>query len=235
MRCAAVGALVTITSAVVGGLVVAPLADLARAVQQGAVASTTFDTALVWLCACVALPATCWLWLTSVLVLADAWRGQAVARRGVPDVVRRVVLALCGLAVAGGFVGSVDGAAVAVSADVHSELRSRTQADVQPPLSGLRLPERVSVAPAGDPVDFPAHQPVPAAVRATRTVLVGPGDTLWGLAARVLGPDATDAEVARAWPLVYERNRELIGPDPGHILPGQLLEIPAGLHGMAER
>ena len=52
------------------------------------------------------------------------------------------------------------------------------------------------------------------------------GDTLWSVAARQLGPDATPAEIARAWPRWYAANREVIGDDPGLILPGQVLTAP---------
>lgn len=58
-------------------------------------------------------------------------------------------------------------------------------------------------------------------------VVVHRGDTLWDIARRQLGPDATDAEVARAWPAWYDANRAVIGEDPGLILPGQLLRRPS--------
>lgn len=57
-------------------------------------------------------------------------------------------------------------------------------------------------------------------------VVVHRGDTLWDIARRHLGPDATDAEVAHAWPAWYEANRTVIGDDPGLILPGQILRPP---------
>jgi hypothetical protein len=67
------------------------------------------------------------------------------------------------------------------------------------------------------------------------TVTVQRGDTLWSIAAahlaRRLGSPAGagpgDAEVAAEWPRWYEANRSVIGPDPGVILPGQLLRPPA--------
>jgi hypothetical protein len=57
-------------------------------------------------------------------------------------------------------------------------------------------------------------------------VVVHRGDTLWDIARRHLGPDATDAEVAHAWPAWHEANRAVIGDDPGLILPGQVLRLP---------
>lgn len=59
------------------------------------------------------------------------------------------------------------------------------------------------------------------------TLVVRRGDTLWDIAARHLGPGATDAEIAHAWPLWYAANRSTIGPDPDRLSPGQRLRPPA--------
>jgi resuscitation-promoting factor RpfA len=53
------------------------------------------------------------------------------------------------------------------------------------------------------------------------------GDALWDIAARHLGPHATAADIAREWPRWYTANRDVIGPDPAVIRPGQLLRPPA--------
>lgn len=58
-------------------------------------------------------------------------------------------------------------------------------------------------------------------------VVVRRGDTLWGIAARHLGPHATDQDVAEAWPRWHAANRDVIGADPDLIRPGQLLVRPA--------
>lgn len=68
----------------------------------------------------------------------------------------------------------------------------------------------------------PQPDPAPAA-----TVTVRAGDTLWDLAAAQLGPGATDQEVARHWPAWHAANRGVIGADPHHLLPGQVLAVPA--------
>jgi nucleoid-associated protein YgaU len=52
------------------------------------------------------------------------------------------------------------------------------------------------------------------------------GDTLWTIAARHLGPGASDAEIAQAWPAWFDANRGVIGDDPDLILPGQVLRAP---------
>ncbi len=57
-------------------------------------------------------------------------------------------------------------------------------------------------------------------------VVVRRGDTLWDIAARHLGPEATAAQIAQDWPRWYAANRSLIGDDPDLILPGQRLVPP---------
>jgi resuscitation-promoting factor RpfA len=58
-------------------------------------------------------------------------------------------------------------------------------------------------------------------------VVVRRGDSLWQIAARALGGDATDAEIATEWPRWYETNRDVVGDDPDLLLPGTLLRPPA--------
>ena len=81
-------------------------------------------------------------------------------------------------------------------------------------LAGLRLPERVAVGPEA------------VAAPALTAVEVAPGDTLWDIAARRLGAGAS-------WPAIYALNRDVIGPDPGVITPGQRLVLPSGATGGA--
>ncbi|TPG19261.1 LysM peptidoglycan-binding domain-containing protein [Pedococcus bigeumensis] len=68
-------------------------------------------------------------------------------------------------------------------------------------------------------------------------VVVHRGDTLWDIARRHLGPGASDAEVAHAWPAWHEANRAVIGDDPDLIRPGQILRppTPAALAGPSSR
>lgn len=58
-------------------------------------------------------------------------------------------------------------------------------------------------------------------------VTVRRGDTLWSIVADRLGESATIEQVAQAWPAWYAVNRDVIGPDPDLILPGQQLQPPA--------
>ncbi|GAB3558950.1 LysM peptidoglycan-binding domain-containing protein [Arthrobacter alkaliphilus] len=57
-------------------------------------------------------------------------------------------------------------------------------------------------------------------------VVVKRGDSLWSIAARQLGPLASDVDVAQHWPKWYAANRQVIGDDPGLIVPGQVLQPP---------
>ena len=99
-----------------------------------------------------------------------------------------------------------------------------------------------SAAPRGEPaqpapdVDKPA--PAPGETAEDRAAgpsgsstehVVGPGDSLWSITATALGPGATDEQIVRAWPLVYETNAERIGADPSLIHPGDALELPDAL------
>lgn len=88
-------------------------------------------------------------------------------------------------------------------------------ADPPPPVeptSATPAPPRGDVAPGG-------------------SVVVRTGDTLWGVAARALGPDASDAEIAAEWPRWYAANERTIGPDPDILLPGQVLVAPGPVTG----
>lgn len=73
----------------------------------------------------------------------------------------------------------------------------------------------------------PGDRPAPG----TAVRVVRPGDSLWSITAAALGPAASHAEVAAAWPRLYAANRAVVGPDPDLIHPGQRLALPAELTG----
>lgn len=56
------------------------------------------------------------------------------------------------------------------------------------------------------------------------TYMVKSGDTLSGIASRLLG-------AASRWPEIYNLNRAVIGSDPNRIFPGQVLTIPGTTSG----
>jgi nucleoid-associated protein YgaU len=96
--------------------------------------------------------------------------------------------------------------------------------------------DRVVAAPAPASTAVQAAPPTKAATGSSRprdrgatrgnVVVVRPGDTLWGIAARSLPARHSDADIARAWPRWYAENRAVVGPDPGHLRPGEHLEAP---------
>lgn len=59
-----------------------------------------------------------------------------------------------------------------------------------------------------------------------RTVVVHRGDSLWSLAAHQLPADASASAILQAVYQWYRLNRQVVGPDPDLILPGQILRIP---------
>lgn len=84
-------------------------------------------------------------------------------------------------------------------------------------------------APVPDP-GLLASKPVRTAQDgppAQQMVTVLAGDTLWEIAARHLGPSASDVDVALHWPRWYEANKAEIGESPHVLLPGQILKAPA--------
>ncbi|MDQ4503261.1 hypothetical protein [Sinomonas sp. ASV322] len=75
--------------------------------------------------------------------------------------------------------------------------------------------------PSGGPLLRTETRPV--ATINTAAVEVRPGDSLWTIVARQLGPGASELDVADAWPRWFDANREVIGGNPDVIRPGQLL------------
>lgn len=95
---------------------------------------------------------------------------------------------------------------------------------------GTATPQWRPTAPAVDPGPLVAgpvrsvRQP-PGTDAGEVTVVVG--DSLWLIAARAIGPTASEIETARLWPRWYEANRGVIGEHPDVLLPGQVLRPPA--------
>jgi hypothetical protein len=99
---------------------------------------------------------------------------------------------------------------------------------VQAPAAAIR-PDWRPRPPVPDP-GLLAAQPIRAeqgTPLALSEVTVMAGDTLWDIAARHLGPAASDVDVALHWPRWYEANRSQIGESPHVLLPGQILRAPS--------
>ena len=127
-----------------------------------------------------------------------------------PRVVRRAVALALGAAVTAGL------AAPALAAPAG---RGR--------LDGLQLPDRVTGTGTASASALTLHGRAPGPDHAPRrVVVVAEGDSLWSIAADLIGPAAADARVDRAWHLLYRANRHTVGSDPDLIVPGDRLTVP---------
>ncbi len=159
-----------------------------------------------------------WLLVVAAVTLAARVPGlsgrlaAAVGRRIAPFAVRRLVATALGLTMG---VGAL--AAAPALADVPLPPTPPT-ASLDWPLAGVGQPTpRIAASPAV--VASTSHgADAPLVVRA--------GDCLWGIAAAHLPADATDAQIALAWPAWWAANREAIGADPDLIRPGLQLNPP---------
>ena len=207
LRCLLVWTAVTVAVGPVGLVAAGPLQRVPLGL--GPLRRTPLDVALTDLAAVVLVASAVWLWTVTTIVVMTALRGtQATGRssRGVPAGVRRVVLAACGVALAGGLSQPSYAAGPHVRAAHHRHHSA---------LAGLPLPDRAVSSP-----DHPRRHHAP------RTVRVRQGDSLWSLAAGDLPNGSPDAVIAARWRALYAVNRSLIGPDPDVIVPGQRLRLP---------
>jgi hypothetical protein len=214
----------------------------------GALAAVTspgpaaFDDLLALVVAGVAWAVLCWLSVGLLLTLAaracrQDGRLDRLARAITPLAVRRLAALLLGV----GLVGAPVVAALPAQADrtvaTATQQQSGTpqQQDKAEPRIELPALERWTPDRPAPPVRSPRHPTEPAALLVSRPhrgravsdhVVVRRGDTLWDIAARALGPGASDADIAASWPRWHAANRSTIGPDPDLILPGQLLRPP---------
>ncbi|HEX6151071.1 LysM peptidoglycan-binding domain-containing protein [Nocardioides sp.] len=172
---------------------------------------------LVTGCGVAAAACIGWLWALTTLVVLEALRGGPGAHATVPPFVRRVVLAACGITLAGGLLAPAE-----AGATTDPGPRPATTAAL---LVGLPVPDRTTTTTQWlGLLERHTVRRVPAA--AGSTVLVAPGDTLWGLAERTLPPTADAAEVGRRWQEIWHANRDVVGADPDLIRPGQRLVLP---------
>jgi nucleoid-associated protein YgaU len=145
--------------------------------------------------------------------------GRCAADRLLPGALRRLVAGSAGV----GMLLAPVTAAAAHPAPAAPPVAAAVAA--LPPPGWPVDPPPAALPPPGWPVD-----PPPAA-SGGGLVRVQPGDSLWLIAARRLGPQPAPAAVAAQWHRWYAANRRLIGGDPSLIRPGQLLRPPeAGAH-----
>ncbi|WP_298885731.1 LysM peptidoglycan-binding domain-containing protein [uncultured Serinicoccus sp.] len=185
------------------------------------------------------------LWVAAVLLVA-AWRVRPAAgsARPLPPTSPSVRVATALLVLLATGAGGPGAAAAPVCATAPNGADDR--ADDHRAETGEAAPGGPMPSPP-DPGDVPlpgwTPGPVPAEAPARgqvdlvggraagqwdlpEHVVVRRGDTLWDLAARHLGAQATSADIAQEWPRWYAANLATIGPDPDLILPGQELTVP---------
>ena len=204
-RCLLVWASGSSTLAVVVLLAGRDVGRLWRA--RASLGAVPLDVALVEVAACVVVACAVWAWLALTATVVEAWRGVGATRRRpwhLPEGVRRAVLAACGVALASGV----------TAPSWATDLPSHRHRDGRAALSGLPLPDR-AVEPHRSPL-----------TTAVDGVVVRPGESLWSIAARDLGPGAPDRAIARRWRAIYTANRHVVGPDPDVVEPGQRLHLP---------
>jgi LysM repeat protein len=200
------------------------------------VGGTAPDAAIVWCCAWLA-----WL-LAGYLAVATAaaalghllgglGRAGKLVRRLAPRQLRHLVDAAITTTVAASIVGT------AAAAPAGAAPQTAVVSERAPLVAGSPLdwPGLTTTSPhhdrhhhhRGGGSDPPQH-PQPPSTVATRgnDVVVQPGDTLWRIAARELGPGASGAAITEAWHAWYRANHAVIGPNPSIIRPGQRLRAP---------
>jgi LysM repeat protein len=183
--------------------------------------------AIVALCTAALLVAVTWVGLAGLTVVAEAWRWvpgtDGPRSRAVPAVVRRAVLACCGIALIG------------TTSLATSLAPARAEVDAFARIDGLPLPTRTSDAvTSGRHWPAPAHAPaddtpaLPGATSSDPAVrhTVTAGESLWDIAGELHPAGATPDEIARTANLLWRSNQSVIGANPDLILPGQVLKLP---------
>jgi hypothetical protein len=186
---------------------------------RGRLTTVALDSALVDLAAVALLACLSWAWLALSVTIVEAL-GEIAAEAGrprpprvdarrarhplrLPGGLRRLVLTCCGMALVAGV------SQPALAAEGHPRPHPRGLAA----LAGLPLPDRAVAAPG------PRRSP-------PRWITVRVGDSLWSIAAQDLSPDATAAEITERWHAIYAADRDVVGPDPDLLEPGQRLHLP---------
>lgn len=192
-------------------------------------------------------------WLTSAL-LAVACAGlqkaghstaAAAVEKASPAFMRRLALAALGLQLAAGPVAAhadyAPGAPAGISAEQAPTNQSEADTLARFPHWAVAVPEAQEDAapiqphwkptpPLGEPrlLTAPPLRTGPAGAPAASAteVIVLAGDSLWSIAARALGPEASDLDIAREWPRWFEANKAAIGNNPDVLLPGRILQAP---------
>lgn len=216
-----------------------PPAAVVHVRDAGAAADETVP--LVALLSLAAWALTAWLTVAVVLTAAAHLPGLlgavagAVARRVAPSAVRRGIEVVLGVTVAFAAVGAAPATAAPgpprgpVGAPAADALNSPVAPTLDWPTTSGATPGAPAPAPALDwPAAADGHTGAPA-TPAPDPVVVQRGDCLWAIAEQDLaarGEAPSDARIAQAWPSWWAANRDAIGDDPDHLLPGTPLNPP---------
>jgi len=180
-------------------------------------------------CLLVALAIGLWLAgsaLVAALALLPGSAGPALARcerHLTPPSVRRLVRLAAGAGVASAVAGTLLSPASATPALALARSEHGVAARWEPSGADTRgsgIPVLDRLAHPSAPPLRPDARPIPA------TYVVRPGDTLWDIAAAAQPGTPSTSDVAAAWPRWWRLNRSVVGPDPGLIIPGQVLRVP---------
>lgn len=146
--------------------------------------------------------------------------GTAVARTG-HEAPRAAVVASAQYA-AGALGSAVDSAPNASFSLVSDAVRA---------IDTIHATQAIQARNETDRAPAPSWSPersTPSANSGDRVVelVVHRGDSLWSIAARHLGPEATASQIDAEWHRWFAANRLVIGDDPNAIRPGQVLSSP---------
>ena len=116
--------------------------------------------------------------------------------------------------------------------------RTAVGSPVSPLWSAATMPGALDAAPTGVAtaesapiVHASPPQTSPERIQdrlAQTTLVLRSGESLWSLTGQLLGPDASAAEIARSWPLLWEANADQIR-DPDQVAAGTVLQVPPQL------
>ncbi|NMR29908.1 LysM peptidoglycan-binding domain-containing protein [Crystallibacter degradans] len=171
----------------------------------------------------------------AVLERAGHARLAAVSYSCSPAFMKRLATAVIGLNLLAAPVAA-NAAAPVTGTDTVSQSAALQNSAVSPYFrmapASASAGESQSVSPLWKPTAPPVSpgliaRPISQTNEESQAVTVEHGDTLWDIAAKDLGKFATDTEIAAHWPRWYSANKDVIGPDPAVLLPGQVLLAPA--------
>ncbi|KUG55525.1 hypothetical protein AVL61_05165 [Kocuria rosea subsp. polaris] len=171
--------------------------------------------------------------LAVLAVLAGRRRWERLAgvcRRCSPALLRRAAAAALGLqllAAPGALADDTPSPFWDAGAAAQEAPGTPAPAPAPGPASGPDAGAEAETVPAPPAAPEPCgRRPVAAERTVDGAVTVLRGDTLWSLTAAQLGPEATDEQIARAWPRWYALNRHVLVDGPHRLLPGQRLLVP---------